>query len=274
MGLVDLVVPASSAELALVFADISSHFWLGTSRALRLSTSHADLSRLSGTVASLGPQQYQATAVALAGLAAVAVAWSFRINTNLFYVVFLSCSFIAVQLLMTRLSLRLSLLAFFLFFLFYSPGRIPAPPEQSKLMVPDLAGKTVPAGATRSYRFLLAPLRDRKSECGSLQRADIYVHLKFGDGADRAAVLSVDQGRITGQDETPFYAGYTILRGHAEFAGELPDEVVVGLHNPGQKPFEIYLGAEVAKGRVYPEAVFMKFETPECLVVAHSHAID
>jgi len=220
-----------------------------------------------------GPQHYQAIAFALAGLTAVAVA-SFRINTNLFYVVFLSCSYAILQLVLARLSLRVGLLAFFVFFLFYSPRPIPGFPEESKPMGPQFVGRMVPAGATRSYRFLLAPLRDRKSECGSLQRADIYVHLKYGDGADRTAVLSVDQGRITGQDETLFYLGYTILRGHAEFAVELPDEVVVGLHNPGQKPFEIYLGAEVANGRVYPEAVFMKFETPECLIVAHSNVID
>ena len=46
-----------------------------------------------------GPQQYQAIAFTLAGLTAVALAWSFRINTNLFYVVFLSCSYVILQLL-------------------------------------------------------------------------------------------------------------------------------------------------------------------------------
>jgi hypothetical protein len=146
------------------------------------------------------PQQHQAIAFTLAGLTAVAAAWSFRININLFYVVYLSCSYVILQLLLTRLPLRVGLLAFFVFFLFYSPRQIPAPPEESKPMGPQFVGKMVPAGATRSYRFLLAPLRDRKRECGSLQRADIHVYLRYGDGADRTAVLSVDQGRILGQD--------------------------------------------------------------------------
>ena len=222
----------------------------------------------------LGPQRYQTTALALAGLAAVALAWSFKVNANLFYVVFLSCSYVILQLLTTRLPLRLGLLAFLVFFLFYSPKQIPALPAESKPMGSQFVGKIVPPGATRSYRFVLAPLRDRKKECGSLQRADVYAYVKFGDDADRAAVLSVDQGSMLGQDQTAFYIGWTILRGHAEFAGELPDQVVVGLHNPGKKPLEIYLGAEVANGRVYPEAVYMKFLTPECLIVAHSNAVD
>jgi hypothetical protein len=132
----------------------------------------------------------------------------------------------------------------------------------------------VPAGTTRSYRFLLAPLRDRKKECGLLLRANIHAYVKFGDDTNRSALLSVDQGTITGQDQTPFYVGYTILRGQAEFSGDLPDQLVVNLHNAGTKPFEIYLGAEIAKGRVYPEAVYMNFQTPECLIVAHSNAID
>jgi hypothetical protein len=221
-----------------------------------------------------GLQRYPTIAFAMAGMAAVAVAWKFQINTNLFYVVYLACSYGIVQLLTTRLFLRLGLFALFLFFLFYSPKQIPAIPEESKLAGPQFIGRIVHAGATRSYRFKLAPLRDRKGECGSQQHADIYVHFKIGDWAEPAPVLSIDHGTISGQDQTPFYAGYTILRGRAEFAGELPGEVVVGVHNPGQKPFEIYLGPEVAKGRIYPEAVFIKFETPECLIVAHSSHVD
>jgi hypothetical protein len=221
-----------------------------------------------------GRQQYQTMALVLAGLAAVAVASSFLINRNLFYMVFLTCSYVIVQMLMTRLPLRLGLLAFLIFFLFYSPRTIPALPEQSKPMGSQYVGRIVPAGATRSYRFLLAPLRDREKECGSLQRADIDVHVKFGDTADRTAVLSIDQGRIEPQDQTSLYLGYVSLHSHVQFAGDLPDQVVVGLHNPGKTPLEIFLGAEVAKGRVYPEAVYMKFQTPACLIVAHSNAID
>jgi hypothetical protein len=130
------------------------------------------------------------------------------------------------------------------------------------------------AGATRSYRFMLAPLRNRQGECGLLQRADIYVHGKHADGEDAAPVLSIDGGSISEQTQSPFHNKVIILRGRAEFAGGLPDEVHVGLHNGGQKSFTVYLGPEIANARVYPEAVFMKFDSPECHIVVHANPVD
>src|SRR6185295_1946198 len=166
----------------------------------------------------LGPQQYQAIAFTLAGLAAVAVARTFKINTNLLFVVYLSCSYAIVQLLLIRLPLRVGLLAFFLLFLFYSPNPIPALPEQNKLSGEpwQSSGRVLAAGATRSYRFMLAPLRNREGECGSLQRADIYVHGKHADGEDVAPVLSIDGGTISEQTQSPYYNNVIFLRGRAE----------------------------------------------------------
>jgi hypothetical protein len=222
----------------------------------------------------LGPQQYHTIALTLVGLAATAVAWTLKVNTNLLYVVYLLCSYVAIQIVLTRLSLRLGLLVFFLFFLFYSPKPIPPLPEEIKLGGAQSIPRMLPAGATRSYSFMLAPLRSRKAECGSLERGDIYLHFKPADSTEPSPVVSIDHGTISGQDQTPFYAGYIILRDHAQFAGELPDELRVSVRNQGRKPFEIYQGPEIAQGRVYPEAVFMKFESPECSIVAHSSPVD
>ena len=207
----------------------------------------------------------------MAGFVAVVLAWAFKTNTNLLYVFYLLCSYVILQLLVTRLSLRVGLFVVFLVFLFVSPK--PRFPEQRTFFSGPSASKILAAGATRSYRFMLAPLRERQAECGSLQRADIYVHGKHVDGPDRAPVLSVDQGTVSDQKLSPFYA-YVMLSGRADFAAGLPDEVRVGLHNPGQNPFAIYLGPESADARVYPEAVFMKFETPACHIVVHSNPVD
>jgi hypothetical protein len=230
---------------------------------------------LPGLWPRLGPQQYQEIVFTLAGLAAVAVAWTFKINTNFLFVVYLFCSYAIVQLLLTRLPLRVGLLALFLFLLFYSPKPIPALPEQNMLAGEpwQSVGRDLPAGATRSYRFMLAPLRSRQEECGSLQRADIYVHGKPADG-DLLPILSIDGGTISEQTHSPFYNKLIVLRGRAEFAGRLPDEVHVKLHTRGEKPFTIFLGPEIANARVYPEAVFMKFDSPECRIVVHANPVD
>jgi hypothetical protein len=224
----------------------------------------------------LGSQRYQAIVFTLAGLAAVAVARIFTLNTNLLFVVYLSCSYAIVQLLLIRLPLRLGLLALFLFFLFYSPNPIPALPEQNKLSGEpwQSRGVDLAPGATRSYRFMLAPLRSRQGECDSLQRAEIYVHGTLAAGEDAALVLSIDGGTVSEQTQSPFLGKLTVLRGRAEFSGTLPDEAHVRLHNRGQKSFAIYLGPEIANARVYPEAVFMKFDSPKCHIVVHANPVD
>jgi hypothetical protein len=65
-----------------------------------------------------------------------------------------------------------------------------------------------------------------------------------------------------------------MLSGRADFTGGLPDDVRVGLHNPGEDPFAIYVGPESTDTRIYPDAVFMKFETPACHIVVHSNPVD
>lgn len=222
------------------------------------------------------PQQYHAIVFTLAGLAAVIVAAIFKINTNLLFVVYLSCSYAIIQLLLTGLPLRVGLLALFLFFLFYSPNPIPAVPEQNKISGEpwQSRGVDLAPGATRSYRFMLAPLRSRQGECGALQRADIYVHGILAAGEDAALVLSIDGGTVSEQTQGPFLGKLTVLHGRAEFAGPLPDETHVRLHNSGPKTFTVYLGPEIANARLYPEAVFMKFDSPKCHIVVHANPVD
>jgi hypothetical protein len=212
----------------------------------------------------------------ITGLAAVALVWGTGRNANLLYITYLTCSYIILQLVISPLSLRFAALVPFLFFLLYSPRPIPAFPEETKISggpwQPN--GTVLPGGATRSYRFLLAPLRARQPACGTLQRADIFVHGKPADGDTIAPVLSIDNGTIVGQSQSPFYNGLIILHGRAEFAGALPGEARVELHNRGREPFSIFRGPELAGGRVYPEAVFMTFDSAECHIVVHANPVD
>lgn len=210
-----------------------------------------------------------------AGLAAVALSWVFDVNANRLYLTYLLCSYIIVQLLMTRLSLRVGVLVFFVWFLFYSPSPIPALPDYRLAGgPPQPVGKILPAGATRGYRFMLAPLHDRQGECGALQHADIYVQGRHMDGDDFVPVLTIDSAAISDSTRRPFYGEFVELRSRAKFASELPGEARVELHNPGQKPFSIYIGPEVSRTRIYPEAVFMTFDTPRCRIVVHASPID
>jgi hypothetical protein len=204
---------------------------------------------------------------ALAGVGAAVAAWHTEWNRNLWYLVYLCCTYLAVQLLTRKAYAQATAFFLFLFFLVYSPDPPPDLPEVQETFSFQTAA-SIPPGATRRYRFKTEALRSRQSECGPLQNGDIYVQ-----GLNLAPVLQAEPGVISDQVFEKFYPPLMLLHARIELPAELPSTIRVSLANPKDEPIAVFRGPELSKGRLYPDAVYLIFSTRSCVLVLHAQPV-
>jgi hypothetical protein len=204
----------------------------------------------------------------LAGLIAATAAWRTGQSIHLLYLAYLFCTFAIIQILATGFRIRLVTLILFLFFVFYAPGTTPSVPEVKESFTAETA-TVIKEGGNRSYRFRLAGLIERQRDCGPLQRADVYIQ-----GRRLNLALTADHGVISNQTVTSFYEPLNLLYAQLDLASDLPTELSLSLTNLEHDPVKILRGPEIAGSRSYPDAVYLIFNTPKCVVVLHSQRLE
>ena len=190
------------------------------------------------------------------------VAWGTGQNVNLFYLVELSCTYIALLILIHQPSFRFGIFILVLFFVFYSPNPAPSRPAVREVLT---EGLVVLPNTQQTYRFLVNGLADRQTECGLFQHGEVHIQ-----GENLTSLkLQADRGLISQQEIKPFYRE-SRLKARLEFPGQFPPkELRLVLLNSQQDQAIVRRGAEISGSTIYPDAVYLVFVTDRCVLVFH-----
>jgi hypothetical protein len=197
-----------------------------------------------------------------AGLLSAFIAWETGKNVNLFYLIELSCTYIALLILIHQPCIRFGMLILVLLFVFYSPSPAPSPPMVQEVLT---EGRVLLSNTHQSYRFLLTGLAQRQPECGPFQHGDIHIQ-----GEKLTSLkLQTDQGWISQPDIRPFYQE-SRLRARVNLSGQFPPtELRLVLVNTQQDEAIVRRGAEISGSTIYRDAVYLIFVTDRCVLVFH-----
>ncbi len=205
---------------------------------------------------------------AAAELIVCTAAWAARRNTNGFYVILLTTTYIFFQFVLGSIRTRIMSQILLLFFLLYLPHPRPTMPK----VVEDVANRqnfrVIPPGGSRDYRFMLQGIRDHAPQCGPMQAGELFIQGTRLDGV----ALRATNVQIAQQKSTLFYPPDPVarLRAHMGFPSGIPAELNVTLLNTANVPMTVMFGPEISGQTIYGEAVYMRFQNDKCVIVLHS----
>ena len=149
------------------------------------------------------------------------------------------------------------MLAVFVAFTFYSPSF--SPPRELPIDPVRLA-----PGTSRTYRFDLKVLVQRKKDCGAIGAGNIYIQGLQLDGM----TLRAGHASFANRKIDSLY-GFEVLHARPEIPTNYLGVLLVTLSNTGNQTITLNRGPEMAAGKKYFDAVYMIAANDRCWIVIH-----